>query len=275
MSEIKAADVSKLRNMTGAGMMDCKKALVEANGDFEAATDIIRKRGQALANKRADREASQGVVLAKTNADATKGTMIVLNCETDFVAKNVDFVNFAKTILDLAIEKSPANLDELKALQINGRTIADQVNDQTGKIGEKIDLSFFDFISANQVNVYIHQGNLIATMVGLNKVVDPQVSRDVAMQAAAMYPIAIDKDDVPQKVIDKELEIGKEQARQEGKPEEMLEKIAIGKLNKFYKDSTLLNQDFVKDSKMTVKQYLQSIDKDLTVTVFKYYSLKQ
>ena len=157
MSEIKAADVSKLRNMTGAGMMDCKKALVEANGDFEAATDIIRKRGQALANKRADREASQGVVLAKTNADATKGTMIVLNCETDFVAKNVDFVNFAKTILDLAIEKSPANLDELKALQINGRTIADQVNDQTGKIGEKIDLSFFDFISANQVNVYIHQ----------------------------------------------------------------------------------------------------------------------
>ncbi|MBN2683553.1 MAG: elongation factor Ts [Bacteroidales bacterium] len=275
MSEIKAADVSKLRQMTGAGMMDCKKALVEANGDFEIAVDIIRKKGQALANKRADREASEGVVLAKVSADGKKGALIVLNCETDFVAKNESFVQFAKAVLDVAVENLPADLEALKTLEFNGRTVADNVNDQTGSIGEKIDLSNYEFINAEQVTAYIHPGNQIATLVGFNKVVDLQVGKDVAMQTAAMAPVSIDKEDVPAKVIEKELEIGREQARQEGKPEELLDKIAQGKLNKFYKESTLHNQDFIKDGKISVKQYLDSVEKGLSVTGFKYYSIKQ
>ena len=272
---ITAADVSKLRKMTGAGMMDCKKALQEANGDFDKATQIIRKKGQAVASKRADREASEGIVLAKASHDRTKGFMIVLNCETDFVAKNDNFVKFAESILDLSLENQPANLDELKSLTLGGKTVSDAVTEQIGIIGEKLDLSFYDMIDSTQVTAYIHPGNKLASMIGLNKIVsDEQIGKDVAMQVAAMSPVAVDKDDISQEVQDREIEIGKEQARREGKPEQILEKIAMGKLNKFFKEYTLLNQDFVKEHKKTIKQYLQEKDKDLTVTGFVRFGLK-
>ena len=275
MAEIKAADVAKLRKMTGAGMMDCKKALQEANGDFDKATEIIRKKGQAVANKRADREATEGVVLAKASGDGTKGFIIVLNCETDFVAKNDDFIKFAESILDLALENQPANLEELNSLSLSGKTVSDAVTEQIGIIGEKLELSFYNKIDATQVTAYIHPGNKLATIIGLNQAVsNEQVGKDVAMQVAAMSPVALDKDDVPQDIQDKEVEIGKEQARKEGKPEAILEKIAMGKLNKFFKENTLLNQDFVKENKKSVKQYLQEINKELTVTGFIRFGLK-
>ncbi len=273
MTQITAADVSKLRKSTGAGMMDCKKALQEADGDFEKAVEIIRKKGQAVANKRADREASEGVVLAKVNSESNHGALIILNCETDFVAKNDDFINFAQSILDLALEKNPTDLEGLKQLDMEGKNVADKIVEQVGIIGEKIELSEYNKVDASQVIPYIHPGNKLATLVGLNKAVDLQIGRDIAMQVAAMSPIAVDKGDVPQKVIEKEMEIGREQARQEGKPENILDKIAEGKLNKFFKESTLLNQDFTKDSKKTVRQYLQENDKELTVTGFVRQSL--
>ena len=275
MAEIKAADVAKLRKMTGAGMMDCKKALQEADGAFDKATEIIRKKGQAVANKRADREATEGVVLAKASGNGTKGFIIVLNCETDFVAKNDDFIKFAESILDLALENQPANLEELNSLSLSGNTVSDAVTEQIGIIGEKLELSFYNKIDAAQVTAYIHPGNNLATIIGLNQAVsNEQVGKDVAMQVAAMSPVALDKDDVPQDIQDKEIEIGKEQARKEGKPEAILEKIATGKLNKFFKENTLLNQDFVKENKKSVKQYLQEIDKELTVTGFVRFGLK-
>lgn len=273
MSQIKAADVSKLRKMIGAGMMDCKKALVEAEGDFDKAVEIIRKKGQAIANKRADRDASEGVVLAKVSEDGKKGAMIVLNCETDFVAKNDDFVKFAQGILTIAINEYPNSLEELKQLQVGGKIISELLIEQTGVVGEKIDLSFFDKIDAEEVVPYIHAGNKLATLVGLNKAGFNKAGKDIAMQIAAMNPVALDKDGISEEIIQKEIEIGKDQARQEGKPEELLEKIAMGKLNKFYKENTLLNQEFVKEGKKTVKQYLQESDKDLTVTGFKRFTL--
>jgi len=247
MAEIKAVDVSKLRKTTGAGMMDCKKALQEANGDFDAAIEIIRKKGQAVANKRADREASEGAVLAKINNEGNKGALVVLNCETDFVAKNTDFVNFTESILNIALEKNPSNLNELKQLELNGKTIADQVVEQIGVIGEKLELAHYDKIEAESVIAYIHPGNKLATIVGFSKSdIDLQIKKDIAMQVAAMNPIAVDKDNVPKEVVDKELEIGREQALQEGKPENIVDKIAMGKLNKFFKENTLLNQAFIK-----------------------------
>ncbi|MGQ1908936.1 translation elongation factor Ts [Marinifilum sp. RC60d5] len=270
---IKAADVAKLRKATGAGMMDCKKALIESEGDFDKAVEIIRKKGMAIANKRADREASEGVVLAKVSADKKKGAMITLNCETDFVAKNDGFVAFATKILDIALENMPADLEALKALEMDGRKIEEHVTEQTGVIGEKIDLSFFDKIEAEAAVAYIHAGNKLATLIGFNKDLEEQMGRDVAMQAAAMAPIAIDKDEVPADVVAKELEIGKEKARLEGKPEQILDKIAQGRLGKFFKEVTLLNQDFVKDGKKTVKQYLAEADKDLTVVAMKRFTL--
>lgn len=273
MAQITAADVSKLRKVTGAGMMDCKKALLESDGDFEKAVETIRKKGQAIANKRADREASEGVVLAKINGDSTYGAMIVLNCETDFVAKNEDFIKFAGSVLDKAIETNPRDLEALKEIELDGKKIADKVIEQIGIIGEKIDLTYFDKLEAAQVIPYIHPGNKLATLVGLNKTTDLQVGKDVAMQVAAMNPVAVDKDNVPQDVIEKEKEIGRDQARQEGKPENILDKIAEGKLNKFFKENTLLNQDFTKDNKKTVRQYLQETDKDLTVTGFIRFTL--
>ncbi len=274
MAEIKAADVAKLRKMTGAGLMDCKKALAESNGDFDAAIDILRKKGQKLASKRADREASEGAVLAKTNADNTYAAIIALNCETDFVAKNEDFVKFAGAILDVAIENKPANLDELKEMQVNGQKIADEITNQIGVIGEKLELSFFDFVSGEYVSAYIHPGNKLASIAAFNKAgFDAQVGKDIVMQIAAMNPLSINQDDMPEDLIAKEIEIGKEQAIQEGKPADLAEKIAKGRLNKFFKENTLLNQAFVKDNKKSIKQYLSETDKDLTVTAFKRFSL--
>jgi elongation factor Ts len=274
MAAINAADVAKLRRVTLAGMMDCKKALEESDGNFDKAIEIIRKKGQAVANKRADKEASEGVVLSKVSADGKTGAMIVLNSETDFVAKNADFMALANKILDLAVTKKPANLDELKSLPMDGGKVGDKVVEYVGIIGEKLDLSYYEKTDAAHVQAYIHPGNKLATLVGFSKSgIDVQVYKDVAMQVAAMNPVAIDKNFVSDVVIAQEIEIGKEQARRDGKPEEMLEKIAQGKLSKFFKESTLLNQDFVKDNKMTIRQYLQSANKDLTVTEFKRFTL--
>ena len=273
MTQITAAEVNKLRKSTGAGMMDCKKALEEAGGDFEKAIEIIRKKGQAIANKRADREASEGVVLAKVNNDKTLGAMIVLNCETDFVAKNQDFIGFAQQILEKAITSNPVDLEALKQIVLDDKTISEKIVEQIGIIGEKIELAYFDKISAQQVISYIHPGNKLATLVGFNRTTAEQVAKDVAMQVAAMNPIAIDKENVPEKVIEQEKEIGREQARREGKPENMLDRIAEGKLGKFFKESTLLNQEFTKDSKKTIRQYLQENDKELKVTAFLRYTL--
>ena len=267
---ITAADVNKLRQMTGAGMMDCKKALAEAEGDFEKAIDYLRKKGQKVAANRADREAKEGYILAQTNADATKGYLVAISCETDFVAKNQDFVNFAQGILDVAMANSPADADALKALPFDGATVNDKIFDMVGKIGEKIELPRYEMVSAPKVIAYNHPGNRLASMVGLSSASAPEnAGKDVAMQIAAMNPVAIDKDDVDSATIERELEIAKEVIRQEGKPEEMVEKIAAGKLNKFYQESTLLNQNFVKEDKKTVRQYLDSVEKGLTVSVFK------
>ena len=274
MAVINAADVAKLRRVTLAGMMDCKKALEESEGNFDKAIEIIRKKGQAVANKRADREATEGVVLSKVSPDGKTGAIIVLNSETDFVAKNADFQALANKILDIAVAKKPANLEALKSLPLDGGKVGEKVVEYIGIIGEKLDLSYFEKIEAAHVQAYIHPGNRLATLVGFTKSgIDAQVYKDVAMQIAAMNPVAVDKDFVPESVIAQELEIGKEQARRDGKPEEMLEKIAQGKLTKFFKESTLLNQEFVKDNKITIRQYLQSVNKELTVTEFKRYTL--
>lgn len=273
MAQISATDVSKLRKTTGAGMMDCKKALQEADGDFDKAIEIIRKKGQAIANKRADREASEGVAISKVSSDGKFGAIIALNCETDFVAKNEDFVKLAFSILDKAIENKPADLESLKQLELDGKSIDAIIVEQIGVIGEKIELAYYDKVEADQVVPYIHHGNRLATLVGLNKAVALEIGKDVAMQVAAMNPIAIDKSDVPSDVIEKEMEIGRDQARKEGKPENIIDKIAEGKLNKYFKENTLLNQEFTKDSKKTVLQFLQENDKELTVTSFKRYTL--
>lgn len=274
MSQISTADISKLRTLTGAGMMDCKNALVEGNGDVEKAIEIIRKRGQAIANKRADREAGEGAVLSIVSDDNKVGVIMALNCETDFVAKNDNFVGLAKLILNAALVNKPANLDDLRNLEIKGKSTTDFILDNIAAIGEKVEISYYEKIEAEFVVPYIHNGNKLATLVGFNKAIaNIQVGKDVAMQVAAMNPVAVDKGDVSNKTIEKEIEIGKEQARREGKPEEMLERIAQGKLNKFYSESTLLNQEFVKDNKKTIRQYLSETDKDLTVVAFKRCSL--
>jgi elongation factor Ts len=274
MATISAADVAKLRRITLAGMMDCKKALEESEGNFDKAIEIIRKKGQAIANKRADREAGEGVVLSKVLPNGKLGAMIVLNSETDFVAKNSDFLALANNILNIALTNNPATLEDLKSLKLNGTKIADKIVEYIGVIGEKLELSYFDKIEAAHVQAYIHPGNRLATLAGFSKAgLDVQVYKDIAMQVAAMNPVSIDKDDVKPEIIAQEIEIGKEQARRDGKPEEMLEKIAQGKLGKFFKESTLLNQDFVKDNKMTIRQYIRSVDKELTVTAFKRYTL--
>lgn len=272
---ITAADVNKLRTITGAGMMDCKKALVEAEGDFDKAIEILRKKGQKVAANRSDRDAREGIVLARATPDATRGALIVLNCETDFVAKNADFGQVASAILETALDKNPESLESLKALPFPGSnlTIGDRITEEIGKIGEKIDLSYFGVVNAPQVYCYNHPGNKLAAMVGFSKTVDPEVSKDVAMQVAAMAPVAVDESSVPEELKLKEIEIGKELAMNEGKPADMAEKIALGRLNKWYKETTLLNQEFIKDSKLTVSQYLKTTDKDLTVTEFARFSL--
>ncbi|MCB9182801.1 MAG: elongation factor Ts [Flavobacteriales bacterium] len=272
---ITAADVNKLRQMTGAGMMDCKKALTEANGDFDAAIDILRKQGQKVAAKRADRDATEGLVIAKTTADNTRGVLVCTNCETDFVAKNADFAAMADRIAAIALEKNLDTIEALKsaAYDSNGLSVAEKLIEQTGVIGEKIDVSACHALNAPYVYAYNHPGNKVASLVGLSKTGHEVVAKDVAMQVAAMGPVALDKASTPQSVIDKELEIGKELAIQEGKPADMAEKIAQGRLNKFFKESTLLAQEFIKDNKLSVEQYVKSADKDMTVTGFKRHSL--
>lgn len=261
--------------MTGAGMMDCKAALNEANGDVEKAIEILRLKGQKLSIKRADREAKEGVVQALVSKDGTRGVVVRLSSETDFVAKNADFVNLAKEFARIALDKFPADLEQLLALPYHNITVGEKVNEQVGVIGEKIELADYQKIEAPLVVSYVHLGNKAGVIVGLNKA-DAQYTdagRDVAMQVAAMKPVALDKNGVDASIVEKEIEIGKELARQEGKPEEMLEKIALGKLNKFFKDNTLLAQVFVKDNSMSVDGYLKSINKDLTVTGFRHVKL--
>jgi elongation factor Ts len=276
MSTITASDVNKLRTMTGAGMMDCKKALVEAEGDFEAAIDILRKKGQKVAANRSDREATEGVVVAKTAEGDKKGVILLVNCETDFVAKNQEFSDFVYKLADMAIEQNPADVNEFKALQFDQKlTVNDKLVELMGKIGEKIDLAAYETVESAKVVAYNHPGNKLATIVAFNKEGEAvnQIARQIAMQVAAMAPVAVDKDNVDEKTIERELDIAKDLARQEGKPEEMLEKIAQGRLAKFFKESTLLNQDSIIDNKKTVAQTLKDVDKDLTVTAFKRISL--
>lgn len=255
--------------------MDCKKALTETNGDFEAAIDYLRKKGAKVSASRSDREAKEGVVIAKTTTDGKKGIIIELNCETDFVAKNADFVQFAQSVADLAIEKDPASLEALLELELNGTKLSEAIIEQTGKIGEKIGVSKFEKVEAPKVVAYIHANYKLGVLVGLSADVAgvEEAGRDVTMQIAAMNPVAIDKGDVDASVIERELEIAKDVIRSEGKPEEMVEKIAQGKLNKFYKDSTLLNQEFVKDSSKTIAQMLDTVHKGLTVISFKRVQL--
>ena len=273
MTKISASDVGKLRRQTGSGMMDCKKALIEASGDFEQAVDILRKKGQKVAAKRADRQATEGVVIAKNNTDNNKAILISLNCETDFVAKNEDFIKIAHSILDKAVSENLASSEDLSSMLLDeGMTVAEKVLEQTGVIGEKIEISA-QVVEDTQVSSYVHAGNRLATIVGFNQTLDHQVARDIAMQVAAMSPIAVDKDNVDQETVNRELEIAKDLARQEGKPEQMLDKIAQGRLNKFFKENTLLNQAFIKDGKKSVAQYLQEHAKDLSVTCFKRVGL--
>ena len=274
--KISAADVKKLRDMTGAGMMDCKKALAEAEGDFDKAIEFLRKKGQKLSVKRADREAKEGVVLAVVSDDKTKGVIVRLSCETDFVSKNESFVSLTQEFADIALANFPESREALLNLPYkNGLTIGEKVTEQLGVIGEKIELSAYEKLEASMVAPYIHMGNKAGVLVGLNKSSDDffAAGRDVAMQVAAMRPVALDKDGVDESIIQKEIEIGMDQARQEGKPDNLLERIARGKLGKFFKDNTLLNQQFVKDSKKTVAEFLKSKDPELTATGFKHISL--
>jgi len=275
MVQISASEVNKLRQQTGAGMMDCKKALVESGGDFEKAIDILRKKGQKVASSRAGRDANEGVVIGKVNTEGTKAVAIMLNCETDFVAKNQEITDFAWSILNLAIEKNCSTLAELRGADLKGRTVEENITDMIGKTGEKLDLSAFEVVEGAKAFAYIHPGNRISSIAAMNKDaagVD-QAGKDIVMQIAAMAPVAIDRDDVDPSIVEKEIEIGKEQARQEGKAEELLEKIALGKLNKFYRESTLLNQDSIIDSKKTVGQLLKEVDKGLTVVAFRRLAL--
>jgi elongation factor Ts len=270
---ITAADVNKLRQMTGAGMMDCKKALTEANGDFEAAIDVLRKQGQKVAAKRADRDATEGAVIALTNADQTRGVVISLNCETDFVAKNEGYVAMATKMAEVALAGFPADKEALLALAFEGGlTVADKLTEQTGVIGEKIEISYYESIEGACVASYIHAGNKLGTLVALSASA-PEAGKDVAMQVAAMNPVALNKEEVPAAAIERELEIAREQIRQEGKPEEMVDRIAQGKLGKFFKENTLVEQDFIKDSKQSVASYLNGVQSGLVVTGFRRVGL--
>jgi len=273
---ITAQDVNKLRQMTGAGMMDCKKALTETNGDFDAAIDLLRKKGQKVSASRADRQTNEGSVFIKTNSDETEGILVALGCETDFVAMNEEFQNLGILIADLAIENKPSSVDELKSLNADGTNVSEKITELVGKIGEKLEIVAYHSISGEKIIPYTHAGSKLGVLValkGTNGTDVTQPGRDIAMQIAAMNPIAVDKDDIDQSVINRELEIGREQAKAENKPENIIDKIAEGKLNKFFKENTLLNQPFVKDNSQTVKSYLDSVNKGLTVESFKRVSI--
>ncbi|WP_283641426.1 translation elongation factor Ts [Mesonia mobilis] len=274
MAKISAAEVNKLRKATGAGMMDCKKALVEAEGDFDSAIEILRKKGQKVAAKRADRDSSEGAAIAVVNADANKGVVISLNCETDFVAKNDNFVALANDFAQLALNCN--SKEELLAADYKGITVEEKLTEQTGVIGEKIEIGAFKTLEAPFVGSYIHAGNKIAVLTGLSKAGDnaEEVAKDVSMQAAAMNPVALNEDGVDQATIDKEIEIAKDQLRQEGKPEEMLDNIAKGKIKRFFKDNTLVHQAFIKDNKQSVAQYVaDALGKDAEVVAFERVAL--
>jgi len=272
---ITAGDVNKLRQITGAGMMDCKKALGETGGDFEAAIDYLRKKGQKVSEKRADRETNEGVVIAVINNDGSFGTIMGLGCETDFVAKNQAYIDFAKSISDVAMANKAESKEALMAMTMDGITIAEKIAEQVGKIGEKIDITDYALLSAETVVAYNHSNGKVGVLVAMNKKGEAveTVGKDVTMQIAAMSPIAIDKNDVPEEVKTREMEIGREQARAEGKPEAILKKIATGKLEAYFKDATLLNQKFVKDNSKSIRDVLTAVDKDLTVTAFKRIGL--
>lgn len=273
MANITAADVNKLRQITGAGMMDCKKALVEADGDFDKAIENLRKKGQKVAANRADRESTEGAVIAVVNADKTEGVVISLNCETDFVAKNESFVKLANDLANLALNFKTK--EEFLAADFNGITVEEKLIEQTGVIGEKIEIGSFERLDGAFVGSYIHAGNRIATLVSLSGKADgaEEAARNVAMQAAAMAPLALNEEGVDAATIEKEIEIAKDLLRQEGKPEAMLDNIAKGKLGRFFKDNTLVNQDYIKDSKMSVSEYVKSVDSNITVTGFKRVAL--
>lgn len=274
MVKVTAQEVNALRKKTGAGMMDCKKALVEAEGDMDAAIDILRKKGQKVAAKRGDRDAKEGFATARINETGNVGYVISVNCETDFVAKNLDFQGFAEKVLDAIVDNDPKSIEEMNNLPIDDKmTIAEAVTNQTGVIGEKIEVGSFERIEGNSLAIYVHPGNQVVTMVATNKT-NNEVAKDVAMQAAAMSPIALDESSVSKDVLDKELEIGKELAIQEGKPEAMAENIAKGRLKKFLKENTLLNQMFIKDNKKSIKQYVSDAENGLEVTDFRRVSLK-
>ena len=272
MSTITASDINKLRQATGAGMMDCRKALTESNGDFEAAIDWLRKQGQKVAAKRSDREAKEGVVLAKTTADNKSGIVLCISCETDFVSKNADFVAFAQSIADAAIAHNVKSAEELNEVQINGAKVSDLINDKLAAIGEKIGVSKFERVEAPYVASYIHGANRMGVLVGLTTEAE-EAGKDVAMQIAAMNPLAVDETSIPADVIAREKDIAIELIKAEGKPAEMAEKIAMGKLNKFFKDNTLMAQAFVKDGNKSVAEYLKGIHADLKVTEFKRVAL--
>ena len=273
MANITAADVNKLRQITGAGMMDCKKALVEAEGDFDKAIENLRKKGQKVAANRADRESSEGAVLAVVSDDKTQGVVISVNCETDFVAKNESYVKLATDLANLAL--TVKTKEELLATDYNGITVEEKLVEQTGVIGEKIEIGAFERLEGPFVGAYIHAGNRIATLVSLSANVEgaEEAARNVAMQAAAMAPIALNEDGVDAAIVEKEIEIAKDVLRQEGKPEAMLDNIAKGKLGRFFKDNTLVNQDYIKDNKLSVSEYVKSVDSTLVVTGFKRVAL--
>lgn len=276
MSEVKisTADIQKLREMTGAGMMDCKKALTEAGGDFQGAIDELRKKGIAKAAKREDREAREGVVIAQTSADQTKGIIVALQCETDFVARNEGYIAMAQKMADIALEHYPASLEALLDLPYeSGVSIREKVGEQNGIIGEKVELGRYECIEGAAVVTYNHSNRKRSVLLAMNKAGYEEAGRNLAMQIAAMNPVSVSKDDVDPAIVAKEIEIGKELARNEGKPENMLEKIALGRLNKFYQESTLLAQSYVKDNSMSVEQYLESLEKGLTVTGFKHVAI--
>ena len=266
------ADITHLRKMTGAGMMDCKNALNEAEGDYDKAIEIIRKKGQAVAAKREDRDAAEGCVLAATEGDFA--AVVAVKCETDFVAKGEEFIGMVKAILSAALKNQPKTVEELNELSVDGRKVHELITDRIGVTGEKMELGAYESITAATTVAYIHPGNKLATIAGFNQAnVDAQVARDIAMQIAAMNPVSVDKDSVPADVIEKEKKIAREKAIEQGKPEAILDKIAEGALTKYYKDYTLLMQDFVKDSKITINDYLKKQDKDLTVVGFKRVNL--
>lgn len=273
---ISAKEVNELRKMTGAGMMDCKKALIEADGDYDKAIDILRTKGQKVSASRADRDAKEGVVFIKSSDDSNESVLVALACETDFVAKNEEFQATGQKIVEIAFDKNPASLEELLSIEFDGISIAEKITELIGKIGEKIEVKFYERLKGEVVVPYIHAGSKLGVMVALANANGGDVTgagKDVAMQIAAMRPVAVSKDSVDQATIDHELAIGREQAIAEGKPEQIVDKIAQGKLNKFFQENTLLAQKFVKDNSMTVEAYLNSIQDGLTVTEFKRIAL--